>query len=102
MAARPGIQASMVELIRGPAMSEPTAALTAEVIAENARFHLWAAIAANSPTAFGETQSPPEPGDELEGRCREAVQDFKSDGDEARLRRTLAGLIRELNNIRMT
>ena len=40
--------------------------------------------------------------EELEPRCRAAVREFKADGEEARLRRVLADVTRELINIRMT
>jgi hypothetical protein len=98
----PAIQASMVELLKGTGLSEATVALMAEAIAENARFNLWAAIYKKDYAAEDETLRLLEQAEELETRCRAAVRDFRADRDEARLRRVLADVIRELINIRMT
>jgi hypothetical protein len=73
----------MVELVKGKALSEATAALMAESIAENARFDMWVAIFKNSHATEEELLS-------------------LADGDEAGLRRVLMEVTSELINIRMT
>jgi hypothetical protein len=103
MAARTmGIQASMVELMKGKGLSEATATLMAESIAENARFNLWLAISRKNDAAEKEAPGLMERIEELETRCRVAILDFKAAGDEAGLRRVLADVTSELINIRMT
>jgi hypothetical protein len=98
----PGIQGAMVELVTGKGLSEATAALMAQSVAENARFNMWVAISKQNHSTEEEMLSLAKRIDALETRCRAAVRDFKADGDEASLRRVLADVTSELINIRMT
>jgi hypothetical protein len=84
-----GIQSRMVALLSLRGLSAETTAVTAELIATNARFELWGAMVKKKEASAQEMLEFVERIDEWDDQCRVAAATYVADGDEEKLRGTL-------------